>query len=93
MILAKGSKIQHMKRSSSIIDKRSLVSRLGKVKPFHYLVLFYTTIILVGIPIRLLKIDALTVMFSLLSLILVIIACAFFATRRKINRSQHKIEM
>lgn len=82
-----------MKQSYSINKKKSLLSRLGKVKPFHYLVIFYATIILVGIPIRMFKIDALTVICSIISLIVVIIGCALFAGRRKLPRSQHKIEM
>ncbi|KQN32340.1 hypothetical protein ASE92_17180 [Pedobacter sp. Leaf41] len=78
-----------MKRSYNIIEKRSLLIRLGKVKPFHYLVIFYATVILVGVPIRMLKIDALTVIYSTISLIVVIIGCAFFAGIRKLPRSQH----
>lgn len=93
MILAKGLKIQHMNRSYSVIEKKRLLTQRSKVKPFHYLVLFYATIILVGIPIRILKIDALTVIFSLLSLILIIIGCAFLAVRRKLSQSEAKNEM
>lgn len=79
-----------MKQSDSISKKKPLVTQRSKIKPFHYLVLFYATIILVGIPIRMLKIDGLTVIFSLLSLILIITGFAFLSVRRKLSHSQTK---
>jgi len=73
-----------MKRSCSLAEKKRLITRRAKVKPFHFLVLCYTTIILIGIPIRLLKIDALMVLLSILFLILATAGFTLFFRKRKV---------
>ncbi|RBQ08928.1 hypothetical protein [Pedobacter miscanthi] len=71
-----------MKRSYSF-EKKKVTTGSAKIKPFHLLVLFYATIVLLGIPIRLLQVDALTVISALLSLIVVIVGYAFYSGKKK----------
>lgn len=61
-----------MKRIRTMQEKRAMVQRFRKVKPFHYLMYFFLSFILVGLSIRIFN-------FYAISLLLVLIFILFAA--------------
>ncbi|SDN53860.1 hypothetical protein SAMN05421820_10841 [Pedobacter steynii] len=81
-----------MERFRTMQEKRRMVQRCRQIRPFHYLIVFYLLIILVGISIRILNFHPTIVALALILLFFGSLCFFLLFKAKKFYRKIHNYE-